>query len=237
MGLSLSAVYRNVVVISHPCTASQNPGTQAAILAADPLLPLVRLLSSSSEKLQGHAQHIIIRLASTPTFPQQFVAAGACDHLVNMLHSKSASEQQRAVALFHILAANGLSVSFATRRRMHRRCAPFRPGPESRQPGGTAVRCRGAGAGPDYGDSAVISHPGPSCICSWPALNCIRCLAACGRVLSAAAAASPAEEELLVVRCDGRAAEEVLRVRRRSVLRRGLPEGRLESSQGAVRRA
>ena len=74
----------------------------------------MRLLSSSSEKLQGHAQHIIIRLASTPTFPQQFVAAGACDHLVDMLHSKSASEQQRAVALFRILAANGLSVSFAT---------------------------------------------------------------------------------------------------------------------------
>ena len=71
-------------------------------------------------------------------------------------------------------------------------------------------------------------------------LDCSHYLAACGHFppALAAAAASPAgEEELLVVRCDGPATEEVLCVQRRSVLRRRMPEGGLEGAQGAVRRA
>ena len=43
--------------------------------------------------------------------------------------------------------------------------------------------------------------------------------------------------ELLVMWCDGRAAEEMLSVLRCSVLRCGLPEDGLEGAQGAVRRA
>ena len=80
--------------------------THTALLAASPLLPLVRLLSAVSEEAQEHAQQTLLQLSNHSSFPGQFVAAGAIPPLVLLLRSESASVQQRAMRMLCLLAAN-----------------------------------------------------------------------------------------------------------------------------------
>ena len=90
-------------------TLAKDVDFHAAILAAAPLLPLVHLLASSSEKTQGHAQKMLVYLSDTPTFSKQFVAAGAIPPLVHLLRSDSSLVQQQAVSILGLLAEKGRS--------------------------------------------------------------------------------------------------------------------------------
>ena len=96
-------------------TIAHDSDTLAEIMAAAPLLPLVRLLTSSSEVAQDHAQLALLLLSNTPSFPEQLVAAGAIPPLVQMLSiAESASVQEGAVATLKILAETGRSDISAT---------------------------------------------------------------------------------------------------------------------------
>ena len=95
-------------------TIAEEFRTHAEILAASPILPLVRLLASDSEGAQAeHATEALLQLSNAPTFPKQFVAAGAIPSLVHLLRSESDSVQRRAVAVLVALAAKGRSDIFA----------------------------------------------------------------------------------------------------------------------------
>ena len=82
--------------------------THAAILEAAPLLPLARLLTSGSQKAQAFAHHALLHLSNAPTFPQQFVAAGAIPPLVQQLRSESALVQHRGMMMLGVLASKAL---------------------------------------------------------------------------------------------------------------------------------
>ena len=88
-------------------TIAINFDAHAAILAAAPLLPLVRMLTSTSETAQVQAQSALLNLSKIPSFPKHFVAANAIPPLVNILRSESASLQQRAMLILGILTTKG----------------------------------------------------------------------------------------------------------------------------------
>ena len=80
-----------------------------------PTLRYLRQLLSSlwyAEVAQKHAMEALLQLSNAPTFPKQFVAAGAIPSLVHLLRSDLDSVQRRAVAVLVALAAKGRSDIF-----------------------------------------------------------------------------------------------------------------------------
>ena len=98
-------------------TIAKDFDTHAAILAAAPLLPLVRLLASSSEGAQEYVMTALLLISSAPTFPQQFVAAGAVPPLVQMLRHDSTLVQRNAIRILCLLATRGTSDVYAAVER------------------------------------------------------------------------------------------------------------------------
>ena len=92
-------------------TISNDFDTHPALLAAAPLLPLARLLSSSSEDAQKHALRALLHLSGSPGFPGRFAAAGAIPPLVKLLQSDwdSAMVQPQALTFLGLLAEKGRS--------------------------------------------------------------------------------------------------------------------------------
>ena len=96
-------------------TLSGHASALDVMLTAGAILPLLLLLGSvASEEVQEHALTVLVRLSAAPTFPQQFVAAGAVPPLVQMLRSELPLLVQRsALSLLGILTTTESQDAFA----------------------------------------------------------------------------------------------------------------------------
>ena len=218
---------------------SNDPGNHAAILAEAPLLPMVHLLLySSSEETHEYTRKTLLLLSKAPTFPKQFVAAGAAPSLVHMVRSDSASMRQLAGTILDLLAAMGESGIFACLSAAAATSAiPLLDHRLQMAASAEAMRYDAGKLLQQAQSSAVPVHPAVGSPSTAAAASPPAAPSPKQQQQQQQTPRSPSEEELLVVRCDGRAAEEVLCMRRRSVLRCGLPEDGLEGAQGAVRQA
>ena len=250
-----SAAVVLVELIAGKATAADVPVELDLASSVAAVTPLIRLLCSESEGAHRHASRILMGInASSNSYSRAIAAAGGIPPLVRLLHSAAVETQPMVVSLLLFIVLEGSPANITAIKAagalpiLAKLQVGSKQGSEMERftsdllmllsSGGSGGSTGPSGSGSANEGDGLSSIPTPtvpsSSPSSIPPAAATAAAAACPR--QPATSTAGGKEALLGVWSDWRAAEEMLGVCCCSVLRCCLPEGRLEGTQGALRR-